>query len=97
MDFSPTPQVESLLERHRGPEACEMLVHRLLRDGPRGNIELAFEASVREVESVWRDHLAEIVGPRSARELVEDPDEERRDRKRRDDSRRQTPRRADTR
>jgi hypothetical protein len=89
--------VFDLLERHRGPEACEMLVHRLRRDGPRGNLELAFEASLREIEGVWREHLTEIVGPRSARELVEDPDEDRRERQRRQDSRRQTPRRADTR
>jgi hypothetical protein len=89
--------VFDLLERHRGPEACEVLVHRLRRDGPRGNLELAFDASLREIEGVWRQHLAEIVGPRSARELVEDPDEDRRERQRPKDSRRQTPRRADTR
>ena len=85
-----------LLERHRGPEACEMLVPRLRRDGPRGNIELAFEASTREVEGVWREFVNETVGPRSARELVEEPDEEGRERQRRHDSRRQTPRRADS-
>ncbi len=57
--------VFELLERARGPAACEMLVQRLRRDGPRGNIELAFEARLRDVERAWRDHLKEMASPRA--------------------------------
>jgi hypothetical protein len=90
--------VFDLLERHRGPEACEMMVHRLRRDGPRGNIELAFEASLGEVEEVWRLHLADMVaGPQLTAELVQEPDQERPQRQRRQNPRRQPPRGADTR
>lgn len=49
-----------LLDRHSGPRACQMLVSRLRREGPEGNLELAFEAPIREIEKAWRRHLDEI-------------------------------------
>jgi hypothetical protein len=52
-----------LLEEERGPEACELLVSRLHRDGPAANLEAAFEAPARDVEGAWRDHLREIARP----------------------------------
>jgi hypothetical protein len=54
-----------LLDRHAGPEACARMASRLHRDGPRGNLELAFEARMREIERVWRMHLDEILYPQS--------------------------------
>ena len=56
--------VFDLLDRERGPAGCELLVQRLRRDGPRANIELAFEARARSVELAWRDQLDEIAHPR---------------------------------
>jgi hypothetical protein len=50
-----------LLDRHAGPRACQMLVSRLRREGPEGNLELAFEAPRREIEKAWRRHLDEIL------------------------------------
>jgi hypothetical protein len=55
--------VFDLLERERGPAACELLVQRLRRNGPRGNLELAFEADIREIEEAWRIHLDELASP----------------------------------
>jgi hypothetical protein len=100
-----------LLEQERGSVACELMVQRLRRDGPKANLELAFEARLRSIELAWRDHLDELVNPsereigaslseldtglselesgprprrsRSGGELVEDPDEYRRERRRR--------------
>jgi hypothetical protein len=57
--------VFELLDRHRGPEACLLLVSRLRRDGARGNLELAFEAPLREVERAWREQLDEMIYPSS--------------------------------
>ncbi len=37
-----------------------MLVSRLRREGPEGNLELVFEAPRREIERAWRRHLDEI-------------------------------------
>lgn len=54
-----------LLDRTRGPGACEILVSRLHREGPRGNLELAFEARMREIERAWRMHLDEILYPQA--------------------------------
>jgi hypothetical protein len=50
-----------LLERGVGPEACELLVSRLRKDGAHGNIELAFGHQAGEVERAWRRHLREEV------------------------------------
>jgi hypothetical protein len=57
--------VFDLLDRTSGPGACEILVSRLHREGPRGNLELAFEASMREIEKAWRMHLDEILYPQA--------------------------------
>ncbi|MSO40319.1 MAG: hypothetical protein EXQ70_00180 [Solirubrobacterales bacterium] len=53
--------VFDLLHRTRGPEACEAIASRLRRDGARGNLELAFDAPVREIERAWREQLDELV------------------------------------
>ena len=53
--------VFDLLERHAGPDACVRMASRLHRDGPRGNLELAFEARMRDIERAWRMHLDEIL------------------------------------
>jgi hypothetical protein len=50
-----------LLDRHAGPEACARMVARLHRQGPAGNLELAFDARMREIERAWRTHLDEIL------------------------------------
>jgi hypothetical protein len=57
--------VFDLLERHKGPDACVRIASRLHRQGPRGNLELAFEARMREIERAWRIHLDEILYPQS--------------------------------
>ena len=57
--------VFDLLDRTSGPRACEILVSRLHREGPQGNLELAFEASMREIERAWRMHLDEILYPQA--------------------------------
>jgi hypothetical protein len=57
--------VFDLLERHKGPDACVRIALRLHRQGPRGNLELAFEARMREIERAWRIHLDEILYPQS--------------------------------
>ena len=49
-----------LLERERGPDACDVLAARLRRDGPRGSLELAFDARFREIEREWRDYLRKM-------------------------------------
>lgn len=69
--------VFDLLERQVSSEACEKLVSRLRKDGARGNLELAFDAPLREIERAWRDHLGNG-GLRSAGGLVEEPHERRR-------------------
>lgn len=73
--------VFDLLDRHSGPEACRMLVTRLHRAGPEGNLELAFEARMKVIERAWRMHLDEILYPQSERleapslsEALEEPD-----------------------
>jgi len=50
-----------LLEAERGREACERLVARLRGEGPVANLEAAFDAPAREIESTWRDYLRETV------------------------------------
>jgi hypothetical protein len=73
--------VFDLLDRHVGPDACVRMVSRLHRQGPRGNLELAFEARMPEIERAWRSHLDEILYPQadsleagSLRDAVEQPD-----------------------
>jgi hypothetical protein len=66
--FPPSPRdaiilggtVFDLLDREIGRSACEMLVSRLHREGARGNLELAFDAPMKEIERAWRRHLREI-------------------------------------
>jgi hypothetical protein len=52
-----------LLDRHAGPEACVLLASRLRRDGARSNLEMAFDATMREIESAWRASLDDILYP----------------------------------
>jgi hypothetical protein len=49
-----------LLERERGPDACDVLASRLRRDGPRRAVELAFGARFRDIEREWRDYLRKL-------------------------------------
>jgi hypothetical protein len=70
-----------LLDRHAGPDACARMVSRLHREGPRGNLELAFDARMREIERAWRTHLDEILYPQaesleasSLSDAMEEPD-----------------------
>jgi hypothetical protein len=53
--------VFDLLERERGRDACQVLVSRLHRDGARGNLELAFDEPIREIELEWRRYLREDI------------------------------------
>jgi hypothetical protein len=55
--------VFDMLERHAGPDACVRMASRLHREGPRGNLELAFEARMRDIERAWRLHLDDILYP----------------------------------
>jgi hypothetical protein len=57
--------VFDMLDRHAGPDACVRMASRLHREGPRGNLELAFEARMRDIERAWRSHLDEILYPQS--------------------------------
>jgi hypothetical protein len=57
--------VFDLLERHAGRDACVRMASRLHRAGPRGNLELAFEARMRDIERAWRMHLEDILYPQS--------------------------------
>ena len=57
--------VFDLLDRHAGPDACVRMASRLHRQGSRGNLELAFEARMRDIERAWRSHLDEILYPQS--------------------------------
>jgi len=70
-----------LLDRHAGPEACARLASRLHREGARGNLELAFDARMRDIERAWRAHLDEILYPQaesleasSLSDAMEEPD-----------------------
>jgi hypothetical protein len=53
--------VFELLERERGRDACQVLVSRLHRAGAAANLELAFDAPVREIERLWRRYLREEI------------------------------------
>jgi hypothetical protein len=67
--FPPSPRdaiilggtVFDLLERRAGPDAADLLVSRLRKDGAQGNLELAFDESFAEIERLWRRHLREEV------------------------------------
>jgi hypothetical protein len=52
-----------LLDRHAGPQACALLASRLHREGAQGNLQLAFDTRMHEIEKAWRQHLDEIVYP----------------------------------
>src|ERR671922_2049520 len=52
--------VFDLLERERGPDACDVLASRLRRDGARASLELAFSARFRDIERSWRDYLRRL-------------------------------------
>jgi len=52
--------VFDLLDHEVGRHACDLLVARLPKAGPRTAIETAFGASIREIEPVWRDHVETI-------------------------------------
>ena len=56
----PRRDVFDLLERERGPDACDVLASRLRRDRPRGALELAFDARFREIEREWREYLRKL-------------------------------------
>jgi hypothetical protein len=66
--FPPSPRdaiifggtIFDLLERERGPDACDVLASRLRRDGPRAAIELAFGTRFRHVEREWRSYLRKL-------------------------------------
>jgi hypothetical protein len=58
--------VFDVLDRHAGPQACAMLASRLNREGPKGNLELAFDAPMHDIEKAWRHHLDDIVYPAAA-------------------------------
>jgi hypothetical protein len=70
--FPPSPRdaiilggtVFDLLDQHVGPGACELLVGRLRREGARGNLELAFDAPMGEIERAWRRHLRDQTSAR---------------------------------
>src|SRR4051795_8776953 len=49
-----------LLERERGPDACDVFASRLRRNGPRGALELAFDTRFREIEREWREYLRKL-------------------------------------
>lgn len=55
--------VFDLLDREVGPHACELLVSRLRRDAS-ANLEIAFDARMRDIERAWRRHLGEQTGAR---------------------------------
>ncbi|MGZ5314901.1 MAG: hypothetical protein ACXW0S_03460 [Solirubrobacterales bacterium] len=55
--------VFDLLDRHAGPQACALLASRLHRSGARGNLELAFDARMHEIERAWRHHLDGVINP----------------------------------
>jgi hypothetical protein len=58
--------VFDLLDRHAGPQACALLASRLHREGAQGNLELAFDAKMRDIEKAWRHHLEDILYPAAA-------------------------------
>jgi hypothetical protein len=75
--FPPSPRdavilggsVFDLLADERGPAACDLLVSRLPKAGPIAALETAFDATVREIEPAWREHIERVAaaGPRAER------------------------------
>src|ERR687893_413733 len=43
------------------PAAADLMVSRLRKDGANGNLELAFDRPIGEIEQIWRRHLREEV------------------------------------
>ena len=64
--------VFDLLDRHTGPQACALLASRLHRSGARGNLELAFDARMHEIEQAWRHHLDTILHPNTGGDPLHD-------------------------
>ena len=60
-----------LLDRTRGPEACDRLVGRLHREGAAGNLEMAFDASMGEIEREWRRYMRDIPARRAGLTIEE--------------------------
>jgi hypothetical protein len=56
-----------LLDQEVGGRACELLVGRLHSSGAQGNLELAFDAPMREIERAWRRHLRDQTAARRPR------------------------------
>jgi len=52
--------VFDLLEAERGPRACDLLVSRLPKAGPEAALETAFDATMREIEPAWREHIGAV-------------------------------------
>jgi hypothetical protein len=73
-EFPPSPRdaillggtIFDLLDDAHGPRACERLVSRLRKDGPEGNLQLAFGSSLGEIERAWRLYLSDVGTLRSA-------------------------------
>lgn len=57
-----------LLANEIGKGACELLVSRLNKRGAAGNLELAFDAPMAEIETAWRRYLRDV-SERRAEEL----------------------------
>jgi len=63
--FPPSPRdaivlggsVFDLLDHEVGRHACDLLVGRLPKAGPRAALETAFGAPVAEIEPAWREHV----------------------------------------
>jgi hypothetical protein len=53
--------VFDLLDREVGRHACDLLVSRLRKDGPRPALELAFGVDTETIETAWRDHLEALL------------------------------------
>ncbi len=63
--------VFDLLDRTRGPEACDRMVARLHREGAAGNLEMAFDASMSEIEREWRQYLRDLPARRAGLPIEE--------------------------
>jgi hypothetical protein len=61
-----------LLERERGPEACDLLVSRLRRDGAHRALALAFDSPAPEVERLWRRYLRFEVPRSGSEDMLDD-------------------------
>lgn len=58
--------VFELLEDERGKSACDLLVSRLPKAGPRAALETAFDANLAQIEPAWRGYIEAVAtsGPR---------------------------------